>query len=196
MPLERDLASIEREIAQTEFLSKQAEQAVTKLKETYAQLEKAKIQATEGLAVGTVQITNGKAQLESGIEQFNSARDTALKQANIDSLVTQSMLSNILTAQNFSMPAGYLKDGGAKYTVKVGDTFKDLDELKNLMLVDMGIDGMEPIYLKDVADIEINDNSDESYVRVNGNPAVVLSISKQSTASTSRVSDRVNAKIR
>ena len=192
--LERDLASIEREIAQTEFLSKQAEQAVTKLKETYAQLEKAKIQATEGLAVGTVQITNGKAQLESGIEQFNSARDTALKQANIDSLVTQSMLSNILTAQNFSMPAGYLKDGGAKYTVKVGDTFKDLDELKNLMLVDMGIDGMEPIYLKDVADIEINDNSDESYVRVNGNPAVVLSISKQSTASTSRVSDRVNAK--
>ena len=192
--LERDLSSLEREIAQTEFLSKQAEQAVTKLKETYAQLEKAKIQATEGLAVGTVQIANGKAQLESGIEQFNSARDTALKQANIDSLVTQSMLSNILTAQNFSMPAGYLKDGGAKYTVKVGDTFKDLEELKNLMLVDMGIDGMEPIYLKDVADIEINDNSDESYVRVNGNPAVVLSISKQSTASTSRVSDRVNAK--
>ena len=164
--LERDLSSLEREIAQTEFLSKQAEQAVTKLKETYAQLEKAKIQATEGLAVGTVQIANGKAQLESGIEQFNSARDTALKQANIDSLVTQSMLSNILTAQNFSMPAGYLKDGGAKYTVKVGDTFKDLDELKNLMLVDMGIDGMEPIYLKDVADIEINDNSDESYVYI------------------------------
>lgn len=192
--LESDLASVEREIAQTEFLSKQAEQAVTQLKETYAQLEKAKIQATEGLAVGTVQITNGKAQLESGIEQFNSARDTALKQANIDSLVTQSMLSNILTAQNFSMPAGYLNDGNAKYTVKVGDTFKDLDELKNLMLVDMGIDGMEPIYLKDVADIEINDNSDESYVRVNGNPAVVLSISKQSTASTSRVSDAVNAK--
>ena len=53
------------------------------------------------------------------------------------------MLSNILTAQNFSMPACYLKDGGAKYTVKVGDTFKDLDELKNLMLVDMGIDGMD-----------------------------------------------------
>ena len=183
------------ELKQAEYLKKQMESTVAELKKTYAKLEAAKMEATAKLASASVQIETAEKQLESGIERFEDARDTALKQANIDSLVTQEMLKNILTAQNFSMPAGYIKDGTNELTVKVGETFATLEELENLLLVDMDMDGVKPVYLKDVADIEINDNSGNSYVRINGNPGISLSISKSSTASTSQVSDLVNEEV-
>lgn len=192
--LNNRIADIDRQIAQTDFLASQMNETLSRLKTTYAQLEKAKMEATANLAAASVQIENAGRQLESGMEQFEQARDTALKSANINSLVTQEMLSNILMAQNFSMPAGYITDGNTELTVKVGETFSSLDELENLLLVDMGIDGVKPVYLKDVADISIADNSEDSYVRINGNPGIMLSIQKSSTASTSRVSGRVNEK--
>ena len=184
-----------QELKQAEYLKKQMEETVNKLKKTYSQLEAAKMQATAELAAANVQIDSAEKQLESGIEQFEDARDRALKQANIDSLVTQDMLKNILAAQNFSMPAGYITDGSNELTVKVGETFATLEELENLLLVDMGLDGVKPVYLKDVADLEINDNKGDSYVRINGNPSVSISIQKSSTASTSRVSDLVNEEV-
>ncbi len=99
-------------------------------------------------------------------------------------------------AQNFSMPAGYIKVGEEKVSVKVGEKFIDLQALENLMLVDMGIDGVEPVYLKDVADFSIKDNADESFVKINGNDGIVLSFQKSSVASTSQVSKNITAAIK
>ena len=80
---------------------------------------------------------------------------------------------------------------GERVTVKVGEKFSDLESLENLLLVDMGLDGVEPIYLKDVADISIEDNSADSFVKINGNDGIVISVSKSSVASTSEVSEKV-----
>ncbi len=189
-------ASIDEQMIAANALAKAMENTIKELKASYAQLEAAKMQATAELAAGSVRIENGQKQLDDGIKQFEDARDTALKQANINSLVTQEMLANILMAQNFSMPAGYIADGLNEMTVKVGETFSTIEELENLLLVDMGMKGVDPIYLKDVADISIADNSGDSYVVVNGNPGINLSIQKSSTASTSRVSGLVNKEIR
>lgn len=190
------LARLAPQLEKATFMAQQMEGTLKKLQDSYARMEKAKMQATAQLAAAKVQLDTAKAQLDSGIKEFESARDSALKSANIDSLVTRDMLSNILTAQNFSMPAGYITDGGEKLTVKVGETFENIDQLNNLLLVDMGIDGLDPIYLKDVADISIADNSADSYVRINGNPGVFLSLQKSSTASTSQVCKAVNREIR
>ena len=54
------------------------------------------------------------------------------------------------------------------------------------------IDDIGDIKLSDVADINMVDNSADSYGKVNGNDAVLLSISKSSTAGTSDVSDACN----
>ena len=193
------------QLTQAKFLKSQMESTVKELQKTYAQLEVAKMQAVSGMAVGEAQIAsaeseikkaeaeleNAEKQLDDGIEQFEKAKKDALRQANIDSLVTQSMISNILTAQNFSMPAGYIMLGDERVTVKVGEKFTDLDSLKNLLLVDMDMDGVEPIYLKDVATVEIKDNSGDSFVKINGNDGIVLSLNKSSVASTSEVSEKV-----
>ena len=186
--LNGDIAVIDKELTRVNFLVEQMEATLRELKKTYATLEAGKID----LAAGSAMLMSGKAELDNGIKQFEDARDAALKQANIDALVSQETLSAILMAQNFSMPAGYISNGEERLTVKVGETFQSLEELENLLLVDMNIDGVEPIYLKDVADVSIKDNSQDSYVRVNGNPSVTISIQKTSTASTSRVSELVN----
>ena len=100
-------------------------------------------------------------------------------------------LKNLLTAQNFSMPAGYVTEGNEQYLVRVGDEVTSKADLENLVLMDLGMDGIEPVRLSDVADIEYIDNSGDSYSKVNGNPAVMLSIEKQTGYSTGDVTDRL-----
>ncbi len=195
MLLEGQIAMVNNEIAAADVTIQALGQSIEQLKAGYAQLEAAKLQATAQLAAGTAQLDSAQAQLDAGVAQFESARDSALKQANIDALVSQETLSGILMAQNFSMPSGYISDGENRFTVKVGEVFTSLEELENLLLVDMGMDGVEPIHLKDVADIAIKDNMSDSYVRVNGNPSISLSIQKSSTSSTSRVSESVNEEV-
>ncbi|MBQ5325515.1 MAG: efflux RND transporter permease subunit, partial [Oscillospiraceae bacterium] len=176
--LDTELGQIESELSMVNMMLTAAQVKVEDLQKAYEELSRGQMEAV-------AEITKGEAQLESGIAQFESARDEALRNANIDSLVTQSTISGILTAQNFSMPAGYIMLGDERVTVKVGEKFSDLESLENLLLVDMGLDGVEPVYLKDVATVEIKDNSGDSFVKINGNDGIVLSISKSSVASTS-----------
>lgn len=88
------------------------------------------------------------------------------------------------------MPAGYVQEGDTQYMIRVGEKVTSLDDLKDLVLLDMGLDGIDTIRLSDVADVELIDNGGESYAKVNGNPAVMLSIEKQTGYSTGEVTDR------
>ena len=194
--LSTEISLVDSEIQQTTLMVSQLQKTVTELEKGYIELEKAKMEAVTAMSVGTAQLENAQLEVDKGVKEFEKARDEALKNANIDSLVTQEMISNVMLAQNFSMPAGYIKVGEEKISVKVGEKFADIDALKNLMLVDMGIDGIEPIYLKDVADVSIKDNADESFVKINGNDGIVLSFQKSSVASTSEVSKSISTAIK
>lgn len=151
------------------------------------------------MALGQFQLTSGKTQLEAGQtqieaawEQYYDAREEALKNANLNQLLNMQTLAQMLSAQNFSMPAGYVQDAdGSSLLLKVGDEFESIDDLKGALLCN--IDGIGDVRLSDVATITLTDNADESYARVNDNTAVLLSIYKGSTASTSEVSDACNA---
>ncbi len=157
------------------------------LEEKEKQLEMAKVQLTTELSKASSGIISGEEELNKGIKEFETARDAALKNASIDGIVTQEMISNILTAQNFSMPAGYIQTSQDKMIVKVGEKFENIDEIKQLKILSFDIEGLENVTLQDLADIEITDNSSELYAKVNGNNGVILTFQKQSTASTAEV---------
>ena len=91
------------------------------------------------------------------------------------------------------MPAGYVNEEGIDYLVRIGDKFESVDEMKNLILLDM--EGIDPIKLSDVADVEVVNNADETYAKINGKPGVMLSIQKQTGYSTGDVSHRVQDKL-
>ena len=138
------------------------------------------------------QLESAQKELESGKEQFEKARDEAYKNASLDGIITADLVSQILTAENFSMPAGYVNDN---ITVKIGEKFSNVDEIKNLVMFSFDMPGLEAITLNDLADIEVVNNADDVYAKVNGNPGMVLSFSKQSTASTKKVSEAISQKI-
>lgn len=77
----------------------------------------------------------------------------------------------------------------------MGDEIKSIDDLTNLVLMDMKLDGIAPIHVGDVADVEMTDNSDETYAIVNGNPGIMLSMEKQTGYSTGDVTDRLLDKL-
>lgn len=133
----------------------------------------------------------GLTAIAETLQQAEDAREEAYSSADLGGIVTMDMISNLLTAQDFAMPAGYVEQDGVSYLVSVGDEFASLEEVENLLLMDPGMDGVEPIYLKDVADIFMSDNSGEIYAKINGENGVILSFSKQSDYATAKASANI-----
>lgn len=196
------LADLNTELIAAKAMAEQAKAGVEKAQEAYKKLEEGKILAAAGFGSASAQLAaaesalkEGEAQLEDAQEQFEDARKAALEQADMSQLLTKEMVSNLVMAQNFAMPAGYLYQGEDQYLLKVGDAFSSVEEVENALLLHMDAGDVGDVRLSDVADVTVIDNSGESYARMNGNPAVAVSIQKASTASTSEVSKTVNEAI-
>lgn len=142
------------------------------------------------------QLNSAQEELKSASDELSDQKEKAKKAADMTNTVTISNVSNILTAQNFSMPAGYVSDDeNIKYLVRVGDKIDGDKEMQSLALFDTGIDGIGVVKLSDVADVFIADNSDEVFTKINGNSGVVFSFSKQSDAATATVSENIAKKL-
>ncbi len=145
-------------------------------------------QAGEMLESAADELSAGEAELNHQLENFDAAREEALEQAALGEIITTELITGILTAQNFSMPAGYVSaEDGTRFLVRVGDEIESLEELETLVLFDPGIEGIDPVRLSDVADLDVTDNSGESYSRINGNEGLIFSVQKQNTYSTAEV---------
>ncbi|WP_294662271.1 efflux RND transporter permease subunit [uncultured Ruminococcus sp.] len=142
------------------------------------------------------QLNSAQEELKSASDELSDQKDKAKKAADMTNTVTISNVSNILTAQNFSMPAGYVSDDeNIKYLVRVGDKIDGDKEMQSLALFDTGIDGIGVVKLSDVADVFIADDSDEVFTKINGNSGVVFSFSKQSDVATATVSENIAKKL-
>ena len=212
---------IEQRLAVLNLTFQQVEAATgmsaEQIPELYKQIEAGKLQAAAGFGSGDAQLSYAQSQLDSAKDQLDSAQDQiddgfdqlndaydnyeksrkeALENANLDSLLNMSTLSGMITAQNFDMPAGYIKAGDGsdnQWLLRVGEDFKSVDELEGILLC--SIDGIGDVRLGDVATLTVIDNAGDAYAKVNGNDAVVLSIFKGSTAGTSEVSKTCNKAI-
>ena len=143
-----------------------------------------------------IQLDSALNQIDQGLQALEESRSAALSQADLSSSLNLSTITALLTAQNFSMPAGYLKEDGVNYMVSVGDAIDTRQDLEDLVLFDLGMDGIDPIRMKDVADVAITDNSSEIYDKLNGKDGVIVSFNKQSTYATAEVSDNINSRFR
>lgn len=169
-----------------------------KLKEIIASqknLEISKVILTQELTKASIALSNSEAELEKATKEYEKSRDEAYKNADLGNSITKDNISKILMAQNFSMPAGYINQNGNQYIVKVGDKISSIDELKNMILFNIPVEGVGEISLSDVATVELSNNVDEMYTKVDGNNGVILSFQKQSTSSTAEVSKHINETI-
>lgn len=178
-------------IATIESAQTQVADGKTSLDDALVTLNESQISGIMEMSKGYADLAVAANKIEEGQSQLDDAKEQAKDSADLNTILTMDTLKNLLTAQNFSMPAGYVTEGNEQYLVRVGDEVTSKADLENLVLMDLGMDGIEPIRLSDVADIEYIDNSGDSYSKVNGNPAVMLSIEKQTGYSTGDVTDRL-----
>lgn len=186
-------------------LQKELQKATDELTTYQNQLSAAEaggLTAASQFGSGSAQVANAltslessKAQLKDARKQYEEARDQAIEQANVDQLVDKTTLANLVKAQDFSMPAGYLgnSDEDNQWLLHVGDNIASLDELENLLLVH--IDDVGDVRLADVADITVVDNAGDAYMSLNGGDGMLLSVFKSSTASTNEVSEACSTAI-
>jgi len=192
--LETELANLEVEIKVAEEVLKQVETQMSTIDDAYKQAESGKISAAAGFGSGSAQIAAAKTAMEEAQEELENANKTyqdsvteARKNANINQMLTLETLSGMIYAQNFSMPAGYVDDKEDKqWLLKVGENYNSAEELEKMVLCE--IDDIGDVRLNDVADITTIDSAGDAYAKVNGDPGVILSIYKGSTAGTSDVS--------
>ena len=155
---------------------KQMNDGVGQMEEALAMIEEQKNALQSG--IDTLNTEAAKAAIEMGsaaaemavasssLEQaktaLEDAKEQALESADMEGILTIETLSGLIVAQNFDMPAGYAYNDDTQYLVRVGESVKSVDELKDLVLMDMGMDSVGMIRLGAVADIAMLDNSDET----------------------------------
>ena len=107
-----------------------------------------------------------------------------------DIQLDKEMISNILKAQNFEFPVGYVNVDGINYLVRVGDEYQDLDEIKELTIFDFS-PLIDPITLDDIANVTFVNANEKQYSKVNGDNAITLTVQKNSNYATTDVTKKI-----
>ncbi|MBE6929696.1 MAG: acriflavin resistance protein [Ruminococcaceae bacterium] len=193
-------AELDAKLAEVESGEKTIEDALEELTAQEASASQQLSAALTEVIVNQSALDSGVTQLESALEEIEKQRDSmadaqedAYKAANMADTITMTMVAQILYAQNFSMPAGYVQDGVESVLVRVGEEIDTVEALSELLLFEN--ESLGAVRLGDVAEIEVVDNSDETYGRINGENGVLLSFSKQSGYATATVSENILAKM-
>lgn len=192
------LTATKKQLRQAKKQLSQAKQQIASgqntVAEAIAQLNSAQISATIEMAVGKAELNAGKKEIDAALEQVRAQKETAYDQTDASQIITADMVKGILAAQNFSMPAGYVTEDGTDFLVRIGDKFDKTDDLNKLVILDLHIDGIDPILLSDVAEVTVIDDSDTIYAKVNGREGVMFTMQKQSGYSTGDVSKKIKEK--
>ena len=175
---------------QLEAAEAQIESGEKQLETGLDQIESAKDQLRDA----EEQLKDAQKQIDDGFEQLEEARQDAYISADMEGVLTVDTVKALLTAQNFSMPGGYITEDDVDYLVRIGEKPTTTEELIAMPLINLNMDGIEVITLGDVADVFMTDNSAEIYTNVDGSAGVMVSMQKQTGYSTGDVSDKINDK--
>lgn len=119
------------------------------------------------------------------------------KMANLS--VTPLDISNAIKLQNIQLAAGNIGEEPLinkqkiQFTIRTEGRLKDVSEFENI-IVRSNVDGSN-IKIKDVARVELGAQSYSANSRVDGKPAVILSISQLSDANSIVVSNEIRKKL-
>lgn len=190
--------------SQLEMLREQLENGQDQINDAYDQIMDGYDQIDDGydqIREGQDKINDGwdsyndaVQQFNDGLAQFEVQRQEALKKANSDELISLQTLSQLIYAQNFDMPVGYIDDPeDNSWLLKLGKEFESIEEIKNAPLVKL--DGVGVVKVSDVADVTLIDNYDTSFTKIGKDDGIILSVFKSSKAGSNDVAKACNAEI-
>ena len=204
------LENIDDTIAQLDAQLQQARDGLVQVEEGYRELDKQRSSvngklrsAQQKLDEGREQVETGQKELDNGQKELDEAQAEAIRllaeakeKADLNGVFTKELVAQLLAAQNFEMPAGYLADGDVSWIVNVGDKVKGVEALENVAILSLGLDDLDVIRLGDVADVRLVDNSDATYARINGENGILLTFTRQSAYATATVAESIESRFR
>lgn len=98
-------------------------------------------------------------------------------------------IQQLVSASNVDFPTGKVKSDDAKYIVRISGKFENLEQIRNLV-VGASKDG-SLIKLEDVASVVDGTRKPTKLARINGKPAIGLSIVKQTDGNAVEVSHEI-----
>jgi multidrug efflux pump subunit AcrB len=103
--------------------------------------------------------------------------------------LTQQAIRDALQQNGLLVPAGTITEGDSTFAVQTGTRIGSVDEISALPV----IGGAGAATIADVASVELTDNPVTSISRVDGEPALTISVTKLPAANTVEVSNAVIA---
>ena len=101
-------------------------------------------------------------------------------------------VSDAIRFENVTIPGGSLPLGTYDYQIRVPGEFKSIDVIPDI-LINPGVE--TPVYIRDVAEVSLGLKDRESISRLNGQEAVVLTVTKRSGENIIRIADEIHAKL-
>ena len=194
LQIENGIKIIDEKLSELNSQKLNLEKQLKSLNEQEKQIESGKVILNSELNKASATLSNSEVELEKSSKELEKAKEEAYKNADLGKNITKENLSQILSAQNFAMPAGYISENEEQYLVKIGDKISSINDLEDLVL--LNIEGVGEIKVNDVANVEFTDNAESMYAKINGNDGIILSFQKQSTSSTAEVSKKINETIK
>ena len=201
--LDAGIALLDEKLAEAKGGLDQVEDGYTELEKQKSsvngQIYSARKQIDEGrkqIEDGAIELDNGQEELNKALEQARQQLSTAKEAADLNGILTKELVAQLVQAQNFEMPAGYVADGDVSWIVNVGDKVNGVEALEHVAILSLGLDGLDVVRLGDVADVRIVDNSDTTYARINGENGVLLTFTRQSAYATATVAENIDERFR
>ena len=117
--------------------------------------------------------------------------------------ISMGAISDAISGNNTNLPAGSIDSRGTTYTVRSDGRFGSLQDLRDLTV---GFEqasaappqgqsplGKRPIFLSDVAEVELTTSRQQTITRTNGNPALGIVVIKDPDANTVDVTEAATA---
>ena len=103
--------------------------------------------------------------------------------------INESALLNIIRSENMDIPGGTIKEGDYDVLVRTSNKFKSINDIKNIFIPTQSGDVVQ---LKDIANVTLAPKEKTSFSKINGKDSLIVSIQKESTANSVKVSARIN----
>jgi CzcA family heavy metal efflux pump len=107
--------------------------------------------------------------------------------------ITPDIISNALNQTNFIKSNGYLSDYRFLYLTVTDATVHSKDELQNIVVSN---NGKRIVYIKDIADVEINEAIEYTKINANGRDGILVAIIKQPNANLIELSSLMENKLK
>ena len=104
--------------------------------------------------------------------------------------LTISYITQILSAENISMPAGTVNNGNQSLNIKLDGEFKSVEDIKNV-LIPLQTGGS--VRLSEIANVSLKPKEQNAISKLNGEKSVMLSVTKQSDVNTVKVSNKIKS---